>query len=80
MSDRQETETEDVAVIEMLYQQRMTVRVPVEKMPATPEGAFHLVKNTDPEFVADVLPSDWDDAVCTGELNVVYIQEGSTHG
>ena len=71
-----DTEMNHVAEIEMLYQQRMTVRIPVREMPANPESAFHLVKNADPEFVADVLPSDWDDAVTTGELNVVDILEG----
>lgn len=66
---------DQVAQIELLYQQRMTVEIPVTEMPATPEDAYHLIKNTDPEFVADVLPSDWGDATSQGELNVVDIQE-----
>lgn len=74
-ADYESEDPRDVAVVEMLYQQRMKVRIPVEEMPATPEGAFHLVKNTDPEFVADVLPTDWDDAVCVGDLNVVDVQK-----
>lgn len=64
-----------VAEIEMLYQQRMTVKIPVDELPATPESAFHLVKNTDPEFVADVIPNRWDQLTSTGDLNVVDIQE-----
>ena len=79
MSDTSENENESpergVAKIEMLYQQRMTVEIPVREMPRTPEDAWHLVKNTDPEFVADVIPNTWDQLVSTGSLNVVDIEE-----
>jgi hypothetical protein len=70
-----EQSTDGVARIEFLYQQRMTVEIPVREMPPTPEAAWHLVKNTDPEFVADVIPNTWDNLVSTGSLNVVDIEE-----
>jgi hypothetical protein len=66
--------------IDMLYQQRMTVEIPVRDVPPTPESAFRLVKNTDPEFVADVIPNRWDDLTATGELNVVDVREASSTG
>ena len=71
MSDSPDHEVE----IELLYQQRMTVTLPVEEPPATPEAAWHLVKNTDPEFVNDVIPNTWDRLVSVGSLNVVDIEE-----
>lgn len=74
--DGQESQHETVAEIEMLYQQRMTVRIPVDEVPPTPESAFHLVKNTDPEFIADVLPHSWDHAVSVGNLNVLDVTDG----
>ena len=60
--------------IEFLYQQRMTVEIPTDEPPATPDAAWHLVKNTDPEFVADVIPNTWDSLVAVGSLNVVDIE------
>jgi len=66
-------EQTDTVKIEFLYQQRMTVEIPTDEPPATPDGAWHLVKNTDPEFVADVIPNTWDDLVSVGSLNVVDI-------
>jgi len=62
--------------IEMLYQQRMTVRIPVDEPPATPRDAWHLVKNADPEFVGDALPCTWEDVNRAGNLEVVDITEG----
>lgn len=64
-----------IAKIEMEYRQTMTVTIPVEEMPKTEEHAFHLVKHTDPEFIGDVLPNRWDDAVSVGELEVMDLQE-----
>jgi len=72
VSDTEQT----VAEIEMLYQQRMTVKIPVNAIPASPDIAFRVVKNTDPEFIADALPSSWHDAMTTGHLDVVDIEEG----
>lgn len=71
-------ELQKVAEIEMLYQQRMTVKIPVDELPPSPEAAFHLVKNTDPEFVADVIPNRWDQLTSTGNLNVVDITEADS--
>jgi len=68
---------DETARIEFLYQQRMTVEVPVREIPPTPEAAFNLVKNTDPEFVADVIPNSWDKLVATGSLNVVDVTEAA---
>lgn len=68
------TDHETVAEIELLYQQRMTVTVPTDTIPSTPDSALRLVKNTDPEFVGDVLPNSWDDATTTGHLDVVDIR------
>lgn len=73
--DRSSDEPTRTAKIEMLYQQRMTVEIPVREMPATPESAFHLVKNTDPEFVNDVIPNTWGSLLSAGSLNVVDIEE-----
>jgi hypothetical protein len=67
-------DTERVAQIEMLYQQQITVQIPVEDMPANPESAFHLVKNTDPEFVCDVLPTTWMD-ISRDNLRVVDVSD-----
>jgi hypothetical protein len=68
-------DSQSVAHIEMEYTQTMTAKIPVEEMPADESDAFHLVKNTDPDFVTDVLPNRWDDAVSVGELDVVGIEE-----
>jgi hypothetical protein len=78
MSTQEEERT--TVEIEMLYQQRMTVRIPAYRVPPSPESVFHLVRNTDPEFVADVLPSGWDDAVCIGDLDVIDIRESTEAG
>lgn len=75
MPEQGEPGTERVAQIEMLYQQRMTVHIPVDEMPASPEDAWHLVRCADPEFISDVMPHSWDDATCQGHLEVVDIQE-----
>lgn len=64
--------------IDVLYQQSMTVEVPVYETPVSPEDAWHLLKNTDPEFIADVLPSSWDHAVSVGDINVVDIREADS--
>lgn len=66
---------DSIAQIEMEYTQRMTVKIPVDGMPPTERDAFDLVKNTDPEFIADVLPNRWDDAVSVGEMDVVDVTE-----
>ena len=76
MTDDLDGEIDRTARIEMLYQQRMTVEMPVREMPPTPEAAYHLVKNTDPDFMADVIPNRWDDLTSTGSLNVVDVTEG----
>ena len=68
-------DTEHVVQIEMLYQQRMTVQIPVNDIPATPEDAYHLVKNTDPEFIADVIPNRWNDLTSTGDLSLVDVSD-----
>lgn len=68
-------ETQSVAHIDVKYSQTMTVKIPVEEMPATETDAFHLVKDTDPEFVTDMLPNRWDDAVSVGELDIIDIEE-----
>lgn len=73
MSNSQE---ETIAEIEILYQQSMTVRMPVQEMPASPEDAWYLIKDFNPEAITDALPADWDDATLQGDLNVVDIREG----
>jgi len=76
-SERSGHEPTRTAEIELLYQQRMTVKIPVHEVPANPESAFHLVKNTDPEFVNDVIPNTWGSLVSAGSLNVVDIEEAN---
>lgn len=64
-----------VAQIEMLYQQKVTVQIPVDEVPTSPEAAFDVVKNRDPEYVADVMPTRWGDAMTQGDLQVLDIDD-----
>lgn len=64
-----------VAEIELLYQQRMTVRIPCNHVPPSPEDAYRLVKDAGPQTVVDALPASWMDVTTSGNLNVVDIQE-----
>lgn len=64
-----------VAEIEIEYHQTMRVSIPAEEMPADESSALELVKNVDPEFVADALPNSWDQAVSDGEFEVVSLSE-----
>jgi hypothetical protein len=67
------TGTDRVAQIEMLYQQRITVQIPVRDLPAGPDFAYQLVKNTKPEFVADVLATTWMGLATSGDSsNTVF--------
>lgn len=68
-------DTGTIAEIELEYRQRITVSIPTDEMPAGESGALDLVKNTDPEFVVDALPSEWDQAASVGGFEVVDLSE-----
>lgn len=68
-------DAESIAKVELEYRQRISVSIPVDEMPDGCRGALDLVKNADPEFVADALPRNWDTAVSVGEFDVVDVSE-----
>lgn len=56
-----------------MWKRNLTVQIPVNNIPKSPDTAYNLVKNTDPEFVSDVIPNRWDSLNSVGNLNVLDI-------
>jgi hypothetical protein len=65
--------------VELLYQQRMTVELPAGEIPETPDDVLHLIKNTDPQMIPDLLPNQWDDAMTVGSLTVLDVAVDQPH-